>query len=153
MLREGTTAPEIEADLGDGTRFVLSGYQGKSNVVLYFYPKDFTPGCTKEACSFRDSSADLEKLDAVVVGVSGDSAESHESFRDEFELTFPLIPDPDKEIIRHYDALGFLGLMTARVTYVIDKQGVIRRAIQHDLAIGRHLTDAVAALEEIQASA
>ena len=150
MLKEGTAAPEIEAELGDGTRFALSDYRGKSNVVLYFYPKDFTPGCTREACSFRDNSADLEQLDAVVVGVSGDSAESHESFSAKHELPFPLIPDPEKKIIKQYEAIGFLGLTTARITYVIDKEGIIRRAIRHDLAIGRHLEDTVAALRSIQ---
>ncbi len=150
MLKEGTAAPEIEAELGDGTRFALSDYRDKSNVVLYFYPKDFTPGCTREACSFRDSSADLEQLDAIVVGVSADSAESHESFSAKHELSFPLIPDPQKQIIKRYDAVGFLGLTTARITYVIDKEGIIRRAIRHDLAISRHLEDTVNALRSIQ---
>ena len=125
MLKEGISAPEIEADLGDGTRFVLSDYRDKSNVVLYFYPKDFTPGCTREACSFRDSNADLENLDAVVVGVSADSAESHQSFSAKHELTFPLIPDPDKEITNRYDVSGFMGLLPGRVTrFPIDPDGV-----------------------------
>jgi len=150
MLRVGTTAPDFEATLEDGTAFRLSEHRGGENVVLYFYPKDFTPGCTREACAFRDNYSDLEQHDAVILGVSTDSAASHQRFRERHELPFPLIPDPDKRIVRLYDADGFLGLTTARVTYVIDKDGVIRTAIRHDFAVGRHLPEVLDALRSIQ---
>ncbi|MCH8850264.1 MAG: peroxiredoxin [Chloroflexi bacterium] len=152
MLKEGTAAPEIEATLDDGEAFSLAGFRGKKNVVLYFYPKDFTPGCTKEACAFRDSYDEVEQYDAVVVGVSTDSTESHKAFREKHELPFPLIPDPDKRIVKLYEAKGLLGLMTARMTYVIDKEGTIRKALRHDFAVGKHLPAVIDALKSIQGS-
>ncbi|MDZ4279039.1 MAG: peroxiredoxin [Dehalococcoidia bacterium] len=151
MLKEGAAAPDFEATLSNGETFRLADHQGRKNVVLYFYPKDFTPGCTREACAFRDSYEDVERYDAVIVGVSNDSAESHDAFAKKHELPFPLIPDPEKRIISSYDAIGLLGLTTARVTYVIDKEGVVRAAIRHDLAVGRHLPEVLEALASIEA--
>ena len=149
MLKEGTTAPEFEGELDDGSMFKLADYRGQKNVVLYFYPKDFTPGCTREACNFRDEMEDIEEHDAIVVGVSKDSAESHRRFREQHKLPFPLVADPDKRIIKLYEAEGLLGLMTARVTYIIDKEGTIQKAFRHDLDIGKHLKDTHAALESV----
>ena len=150
MLKEGTTAPDFEGTLDDGSTFRLADYKGQKNVVLYFYPKDFTPGCTREACSFRDESEALESHDAVVVGVSSDTAESHKSFKEQHKLPFPLVADPDKRIIKLYEAQGLLGMITARVTYVIDKEGTIQRAFRHDLNIGKHLKDTLSALEAVE---
>ena len=150
MLKEGTKAPEFEGALNDGSTFKLADYRAKKNVILYFYPKDFTPGCTREACNFRDESDAFDGHNAVVVGVSKDTAESHASFKEQHKLSFPLVADPDKRIIKLYQAQGLLGLMTARVTYVIDKEGTIRGAFRHDfMDIGKHLTDALAALETV----
>ena len=150
MLKEGTAAPDFEAELGNGERVRLADYRGQKNVVLYFYPKDFTSGCTREACIFRDNYAEVEQLDAVIVGVSADSADSHESFREKHQLPFGLIPDPEKRIIKLYDADGFLGFMTARVTYVIDKDGVVRAALRHDFSVSLHLPAVIDALRSIQ---
>lgn len=150
MLRQGSVAPDFEGQLDDGSLFRLRDLRGAKNVVLYFYPKDFTAGCTREACAFQENYSTIEKFDAVIAGVSADSAESHRSFRDEYNLGFPLIADPDKRIIHAYGAEGLLGLI-ARVTYVIDKAGVIRSVIRHDLAIGRHLPDVLTALAKIEA--
>jgi peroxiredoxin Q/BCP len=153
MLKEGTPAPDIDTDLDDGTHFRLSEQKGKKNVVLYFYPKDFTMGCTREACAFRDNYADIEQYDAMIVGVSTDSIDSHQRFREKHDLPFPLIADPDKSVVNAYDSDGLFGMMTARVTYVIDKQGVIRAALRHDFAIGRHLPEVLDALREIEPAA
>ena len=150
MLNEGTQAPDFEGEADDGSTFRLADYRGRKNVVLYFYPKDFTPGCTREACNFRDESEALEKYDAIVVGISSDTTESHSSFKEQHKLPFPLIADPDKRIIKTYEALGLLGFITARVTYVINKQGVIRKGFRHDLSIGKHLSDTLAALETVK---
>ena len=150
MLAVGAVAPDFSATLDDGTPFKLSEFRGKQNVVLYFYPKDFTPGCTKEACSFRDNYAEIAAYDAVIYGVSGDSTDSHARFRETHSLPFPLIPDPGKEIIRLYEAKGTFGLMTARATYVIDKTGVIRAAIRHDFRVSEHVPEVLAALEAFQ---
>lgn len=152
MLKAGTPAPDFEGTLDDGTTFRLSDYKGNKNVVLYFYPKDFTPGCTREACNFRDETPEIEKHDAVVVGVSTDSAESHKSFKERHKLPFPLVADPDNRIIKQYEAVGLLGLTTARITYVIDKEGTIRRAFRHDLSIGKHLSDTLSALEGVESA-
>ncbi len=150
MLKEGTPAPDFEAKLDNDAPFRLADYRGKKNVVLYFYPKDFTSGCTKEACAFRDNYEEVEQHNAVVVGVSSDQADSHQAFREKHNLPFPLIPDPEKQVIKLYDAGGFLGFITARVTYVIDKEGVIRAAFRHDFSISRHLTGVIEALRSIE---
>lgn len=150
MLRTGVEAPQFEGAMDGQGSFRLMDYRGSKNVVLYFYPRDFTPGCTREACAFRDNYSEVEQYDAVIVGVSTDSADSHGRFRERHELPFPLVSDPDKRIIRLYDADGLLGLTTARVTYVIDKQGVIRAALRHDFQVGKHLPEVLDALRAIE---
>jgi len=150
VLAPRTVAPDFTARLDDGTEFRLAEMRGARNVVLYFYPKDFTQGCTRQACSFRDSYASVQAYDAVIVGVSRDSGASHASFKQEHGLAFPLISDADGRVSDLYDVKSALPLIRPRVTYVIDKQGVIRSAFRHDLAIGRHLSDTLAALESIE---
>jgi peroxiredoxin Q/BCP len=150
VLAIGTPAPDFTARLDDGSEFRLSVQRGGKNVVLYFYPKDFSQGCTKQACSFRDSYAALQAYDALIVGVSRDSESSHASFKREHGLSFPLISDADGRLSELYDVKSVLPLVRPRVTYVIDKQGVIRSAFRHDLAIGRHLSDTLAALEDLR---
>ena len=149
MLKTGTIAPDFDGQLDDGQRFRLSTVVTEKNVVLYFYPKDFTSGCTREACTFQENYAEIERFDAVIVGVSGDSSESHRSFREQYKLGFPLVADPEKRIIKAYGAETLFGL-TARVTFVINKSGIIRSVIRHDLAIGKHLSDVLKALSQIE---
>ena len=153
MLASGTAAPDFTSRLDDGSEFTLSSLRGKKNVVLYFYPKDFSQGCTKQACSFRDSYAAVQAFDALIVGVSRDSEASHASFKREHGLGFPPISDADGRLSELYDVKGVLPLLRPRVTYVIDKQGVIRSAFRHDVAIGRHLGDTLAALEALRSPA
>ena len=147
MLTVGSQAPDFTAALDNGTTFHLADYRGVKNVILYFYPKDFTAGCTKEACGFRDNYEAINAYDAIIVGVSGDSESSHSAFREKHTLPFPLIADPEKELLSKYDARGgLLAFMPPRVTYVIDKDGVIRAAMRHDILIGRHVSEVVEAL-------
>ena len=148
MLKVGDRAPEIDATLEDGTTFRLSEHAGQKNVVLYFYPADFTAGCTREACGFRDKYAEIRALDAVIVGVSGNSEESHAAFKEKHSLPFQMIADPDQRVMQAYEAAK-KGLVRPRITYVIDKAGIIRAAFRHDIAIGRHQTDTLAALQAI----
>ncbi len=130
MLNVGTAAPDFELPDQDGRRHRLSDKRG-SWVVLYFYPKDDTPGCTKEACAFRDAMADLGDLDAEVFGVSADDTASHAEFAAKYGLNFPLLADVDREVIDAYQAWGekerdgvrYEGIM--RITYLIDPQGMI----------------------------
>lgn len=153
MLKTGTEAPDFEATLDDGRRFSLAEQRGSKHVVLYFYPKDFTPGCTAEACSFRDNYGAIAKHDAIIVGVSSDDAASHGEFRSKHELPFPLISDPDGQLRELYDAKGWIPWMPPRVTYVIDKDGVIRAAMRHDFKVSAHVPEVLEALEKLGTNA
>ena len=130
MLTEGTIAPDFQLLADDGREVRLSDYRGKK-VVLYFYPKDNTPGCTTEACSFRDGHSELVAAGAVVLGVSPDSVKSHVNFKTKFDLPFALLSDPDHQVAELYGAWGekkmygrtYMGIM--RSTFIIDEEGVI----------------------------
>jgi peroxiredoxin Q/BCP len=133
MLHEGTQAPEFSLQDQNDTQQTLSSYGGQY-VLVYFYPKDNTPGCTKEACLIRDVYDEFEKKNVKVFGVSGDSVEKHKKFAEKHELPFTLLSDPDKEIIEKYEALKnksmfgktFLGIQ--RCSYLINPEGVIVKA-------------------------
>lgn len=149
MLRVGTPAPPFEGQDSRGQTVNLADFRGKSNVVLFFFPKSFTPVCTAEACSFRDAYQELNARDTVLVGVSLDPAEVQKRFADQFELPFHLLSDQKGQISRDYEAIGLLGnllKMTRRITYLIDKEGVVRGAFHHELAAKRHLEDVRSAL-------
>ena len=121
-IEEGATAPDFTLPADDGRAVTLSQLRGKP-VVLYFYPKDDTPGCTKEACAFRDRSADLAAHGAVVLGVSPDSGEAHQKFAKKYRLPFPLLSDPDKKVMSKYGAWG------EKVLYGKKTTGVIRSTV------------------------
>lgn len=133
MLAEGTIAPDFTLPDEEGNEVSLSSFRGKK-VVLYFYPKDNTPGCTKEACSFRDVYDEILSLGAVVIGMSADSRKSHTSFKNKFNLPFYLLSDPDKKVLELYEAIGekkmygktYQGIL--RSTYIIDEEGTIIKA-------------------------
>jgi len=120
-VMEGQAAPDFTAPRTGGGEFRLSEFRGKSAVVLYFYPKDETPGCTAEACAFRDSYEIFVDAGAEVVGVSGDSVDSHERFAEHHELPFILISDKGGALRRQYGVKATLGVWPGRVTFVIDK--------------------------------
>jgi thioredoxin-dependent peroxiredoxin len=150
MLRVGERAPDFTTILDGGTEFRLSEWAGKKHVIIYFYPKDFTIGCTKEACSFRDNYKEILKNDAIIVGVSTDTNESHRAFREKYALPFPLVSDVEKQVTGLYDAdrrFSFPGAQ--RVTYVIDKNGIVAGAYRHELAIGRHQDDVLSTLRRL----
>lgn len=123
-LKEGDKAPNFAALDQNGKQHTLAGYRGKW-ILLYFYPKDSTPGCTKEACSFRDEFSDL-KGKVEVLGVSHDRVESHAKFASKHQLPFALLSDPQKKIIEDYGAKGFF--FTKRISYLIDPEGRIAKA-------------------------
>lgn len=124
-LKVGDKAPGIEAETYGGEKIKLSDYRGNKLVALYFYPKDYTGGCTKEACSIRDGMKELEKLGVQVLGVSTDSVKSHEGFKEKHSLNFPLLSDKGRDIIKSYGVVSDSG-SAKRETFLIDKTGVIR---------------------------
>ena len=132
LIEEGKKAPDFKLASSAGGEVSLKDLRGKI-VVVYFYPKDDTPGCTREACAFRDSQAALKRRGVVVLGISGDSLASHEKFRDKYDLNFPLLSDPDKAVAKKYGAWGekvMYGKKTVgmiRSTFVIDGAGVVRK--------------------------
>jgi len=132
MLKEGDKAPAFKLPSVEGGDVGLRDFAGKT-VVLYFYPKDDTPGCTREACAFRDSQAALKRAGAVVLGVSPDSVESHQKFRAKYKLNFPLLADADKSVSKKYGAYGEKVMYGKKVTgmirstFVIDGGGVVRK--------------------------
>jgi peroxiredoxin Q/BCP len=149
-LKEGDIAPSFTAATNGGGRISLADYRGK-NVILYFYPKDNTPGYTKEACSFRDHWDEFKKRGAVVLGVSTDKAKSHDKFVEKYKLPFTLLADEDKKIVEAYGVWGprtFMGIKytgTARVTFLIGPDGKIKK-IWPKVKVSEHWEEVLAAL-------
>lgn len=133
MLTEGQAAPDFSLPSTGGSIVSLAEFKGKKNVVLYFYPKDNTPGCTKEACFFRDVQGEFEQAGAVILGVSADAVKSHEGFAVKFSLLFPLLSDESKSVIEAYGVwkeksnYGKKYMGIERTTFAIDKSGIIRK--------------------------
>jgi thioredoxin-dependent peroxiredoxin len=152
---EGRKAPAFTLPDREGTKTRLSDLTAKGNVVLYFYPKDMTPGCTTEACSFRDNIGAIRKLGAEVVGISGDSEASHQKFTDKYSLNFPLLADADNAVAKAYGVYKmkslygrqFMGI--ERSTFVIDKSGVVRKAFPK-VKVNGHTDEVIAALKELR---
>jgi peroxiredoxin Q/BCP len=138
MLKNGTTAPEFTLQDQDGKSHTLQSLLAKGPLILYFYPADFTPGCTKEACSFRDLQQDLLRAKLRVVGVSPQDVASHKRFAEKHGLNFPLLADPHKNAVKAYDVDGPLGFGVRRGTYLIGADGKIRDSVLADIRIGAH---------------
>lgn len=157
MLKVGDCAPNFSLPDQEGKTHTLEDYRGKW-VVLYFYPKDDTPGCTKEACSFRDEKGRLEELGAVVLGVSADDVESHGRFHGKYGLNFPLLANPEKDIIRAYGAWGKKTLYgkeyegVLRYTYLIDPEGRVAK-VWDKVKPDEHALEVAEALMELQKQA
>jgi len=157
QLSEGMPAPDFTAPSSDGGSVSLKDLKGKV-VVLYFYPKDNTPHCTKEACSFRDARTELQALGAVVIGVSKDSVAAHRSFKEKYGLTFPLLSDPDGVIITAYGAwkkgsiFGKTVLGMDRSTFLIDRDGIIRK-IWRGVDVKNHDLEVIAAVKGLASPA
>lgn len=144
-VRPGDPAPDFTLQDQHGESVTLSELHGKW-VVLYFYPKDDTPGCTREACSFRDSHEDFADAGAAVIGVSRDDVDSHRAFAEKHRLPFTLVSDASGELRKTYGVPKTLGLLDGRVTYVIDPEGVVRHVFNSQLRASAHHDEALSAI-------
>jgi len=149
-VKVGDKAPDFTLPSQMGDNVTLSEFLGKKNVVLYFYPKDETPGCKKEACSFRDSYEEFTKLGAEVLGVSGQSVESHKSFATHHGLPFILLSDMDNKVRKLYGVPSSMGILPGRVTYIIDKKGVVRHIFNSQTQAEWHVKEAKDTLRELE---
>ncbi len=146
MLKVGDTVPHFTAKDSNGSIFDSSNYVGKQPLVIYFYPKDDTPGCTVEACSFRDSYQDFKDLGAEVIGISSDSVESHIQFKSKFSLPFILLSDHDKKLRKLFGVENNFLIFPGRETYVVDINGIIQMKF-NSVAAKSHIEKALAALK------
>jgi len=149
-VKVGDKAPDFTLPSQMGDNVTLSEYVGKKNIILYFYPKDESPGCTKEACSFRDSYVELTNLGAEVIGVSAQGVESHKSFATHYGLPFILLSDEDNKVRKLYGVPSTMGIIPGRVTYIIDKQGIVRHIFSSQIQAEQHVEEAKRMLEELE---
>jgi len=147
----GATAPDFTKTTQDGETITLSQYRGDKAVVLYFYPKDETSGCTAEACTFRDNYEDFVEAGAVVIGVSQDSDRSHKRFAEHHRLPFILVSDRDNALRKAYGVPKTMGLLPGRVTYVIDREGVVRHVFNSQINVKKHVRDALEVVKRLSA--
>jgi len=138
MLNPKTRAPDFSLPNQNDQTITLSEVLNRGPLILYFYPADFTPGCTKEACSIRDLHDEISKVGLQVIGVSPQSSESHRRFRDKHSLQFDLLSDSDKKVIKAYNMDGPLGFGVRRATFLIGADGMIDSAVLADLRIAEH---------------
>ena len=148
----GDEAPDFELPSSADGNVRLRGLIGAKTIVLYFYPRDGTPGCTAEACSFRDGYEAFVEAGAEVVGVSSDSAESHRGFAAKNSLPFVLLSDERGAVRKLYGVPSTLGLFPGRVTYVIDKNGIVRHVFSSQLGASRHVDEALKVVQSLNES-
>lgn len=145
-IKEGDTAPDFTLEAQDGRTVSLHDYRGSRNVVVYFYPKDFTMGCTTEAKAFGLNYDQVKDLDAEVIGISSDPADSHSRFASECGVKFPLLSDRDGRVRALYGVKSSLGIFPGRVTFVIDRQGVVRSVFSSQTNPKGHVSKALEVL-------
>lgn len=150
-LTVGDRAPEVIAVAHDGRRVALSEFLGRGPVVLFFYPKDGTSVCTKEVCAFRDAYEDFVRAGAAVLGVSSDGEETHRRFAERQNLPFALLSDPDKALRRAFGVPKTWGVLPGRVTYVLDRDGIIRHVFNAQFTADRHVAEALAIVRQLAA--
>lgn len=150
MLRTGDRVPDAEGLGPDGKPLKLSQLWGSGPTVVFFYPKDFTAVCTRQACLFRDIYGELKAEGADVVGVSADDGASHDRFRDAHALPYRLVSDPKRELARAFGIVRPLGLPPKRATFVVDAEGVVRGVSHHELVADSHIADVRRVIRELK---
>ena len=147
----GMHIPQFSLPDQTGAMFDISTVLGKKNLVIYFYPKDDSPGCTKEACSFRDQYAVFKDAGAEVIGISSDDSKSHKAFAEKHRLPFTLLSDTGNIVHKLFDVPSSLfGLLPGRVTYIVDKKGIVAHVFNSQIQTEKHITEALDALKNIQ---
>jgi thioredoxin-dependent peroxiredoxin len=148
-LNIGDQAPRFILPDQNGKMIILNDFIGKTKLVVYFYPKDESYGCTKEACSFRDSYEDFKEAGAEVIGISADDEASHKGFAANHKLPFILLSDKDKKVANLYGVGKTMGILPGRVTFIIDKQGIIRGIYSSQVSFQGHVDEALEVLRKI----
>ena len=151
-MEVGCIAPSFTLPSQSGRMVSLKELIGEKPIVLFFYPKNDTPGCTREACAFRDNHEEFGKLDAQVIGISSDSVESHRSFAAKHDLPYTLLSDEEGKVRKLYGVPNTLGLFPGRVTYVIDREGIVRHVFSSQLGVERHVEEAHKVLQVISSN-
>lgn len=149
-VKVGDSAPDFTLSSQSGSSVSLKDFRGKKSVVLYFYPKDDTPGCTAEACAFRDSYEVFSDAGAEVIGISEDSPQSHQQFATKYNLPFTLLSDAGNKVRQLYGVPATLWVLPGRVTYVIDQQGVVKHIFDSMLNFKAHVDEALKTLQAIK---
>jgi thioredoxin-dependent peroxiredoxin len=149
LLQVGDKAPEFTLPKANGESLALSDFRGRAEVVLFFYPKDNSPACTAEACSFRDRYEVFRDAGAEVIGISTDSADSHARFASRFRLPFVLLSDKEGEVRERYGVSKTFGLFPGRTTFLIDREGVIRHVFSSQFLPTKHVTEALSVLKSL----
>ena len=149
LLKAGAPAPLFTLPSASGESFSLETVLGKKIIVLFFYPKDFSPGCTAEACTFRDAYSIFKEAGAEVIGISSDSTESHLNFAKEHSLPFMLLSDEKGEVRKLYKTGNTAGLLPGRVTFVIDRKGIVRNVFSSQFEAKKHIEEALRIVKEI----
>lgn len=150
-IEKGDKIPEFKLKDQNGKWFNINSILGNKNLVIYFYPKDDTPGCTKQACSFRDQYEDFKEINAEVIGISGQSVESHKNFAEKHNLSFTLLSDENNEVRRKFGVPSDLfGLIPGRVTYVINKEGKVVYIFNSQSKVNQHVNNALSILKELK---
>ncbi len=152
-IQVGDPAPDFSASDPQGQPLGLADFIGKKALVLFFYPADESPVCTREACAFRDAYQDFVAAGAEVIGVSGDSAASHQKFAEHHRLPFRLISDKDGKLRKAFGVPKTLGLLPGRVSYLIDRQGIVRHLFNSQLNGEKHVTEALEVLRKLDGGA
>jgi len=149
QVNVGDKAPDFTLPSQTGENITLSKFFGKKNIVLYFYPKDESRGCTKEACTFRDNYEVFKNLGAEVIGISSQTVESHQSFASHHNLPFILLSDIDSKVRELYGVPSTLGVLPGRVTHIIDKEGTIRHIFSSQFQPEKHIQEAIDVLKRL----
>lgn len=149
-IKTGDKIPSFVLPDQNGQKVDIDNLIGKSNLVIYFYPKDDTPGCTAEACSFRDQFADFDDAGANVIGISSDSVKKHKQFAEKHNLPFTLLSDVNKKVRKAFGVPSdMLGLLPGRVTYIVDKKGVVKHVFNSQFNATKHVGEAIKILKQL----